>query len=219
MIAAMERFIGAAVRKMVRRSVRARFHSVHWIPQAGISRPAVFYANHHGWMDGYLMHHLAARLGHDDLYWIEQYDAFPLFRTGGGLPYRVGDVAGRAATIRQTIRLLRQGKSLMLFPEGVMHPPGDVLPFGRAMQVLAKHVRDLVFVPVGIRYEMAMHERPEAWLQVGEPHRFDSLELCRSRIQSMLGAPLRRSEYQLLAAGTKDVNERWGFNKTKEDRA
>lgn len=206
--------LGHLVGGMIRRSVRARFHTVYWTPIEPPKSPVVFYANHHGWMDGYLMYHLVTRLGVPCVDWIEEFDAFPLFARVGGVRFAKGDTLGRATAIRQTIRQMNAGASLVIFPEGKLHRPPEVLPLARGLEVIARKVDEARFIPVSIRYEMSMHERPEAWMVLGDAHEFDSLEACRERLGSQLRDacdPTRAvGPFDVLVAGTRDVNERFG---------
>lgn len=202
--------LGRVVGAMIRRTVRARFRNVYWRPPASLpAPPLIFAANHHGWHDGYLMFHLVTALGVESVLWVEEFDAFPLFSRIGALPYPKGDANGRAATVRRTIRLMReQGCSLVLFPEGDLHPGPDLLPFQRALSTVAQHTGASV-VPVAIRYAMGSHERPEAFIEVGA-------SVSASEARAAVEALLRRSDanpYDLLVRGTPDVNERWGLNR------
>ena len=206
--------IGKLVGAMIRRSVRLRFRNVYLqMETPTVVGPAILYANHNGWMDGYLMLHLVQRLGLRCVDWIEEFDAFPLFSRVGGMRFTKGEPTSRAKTIRQTIRLMKdKGWSLVLFPEGVLHRPGTILNFGRAIEVVARAVPSVVLVPVGIRYDMSIHERPEAWMRVGTPHSFVSLEDCQARVEFQLAgidnADSKPEGFEVLQAGTADVNER-----------
>lgn len=212
----MGRFVGG----MIRRSVHSRFHTVYWsAPSTPLPAPAILYANHHGWMDGYLMFHLVSRLGLACVDWIEEFDAFPLFRRVGGMRFAKGDISGRAATIRRTISLMREGKSLVLFPEGVLHRPPALRQFGRAIELIANKVPGVTLAPIAIHTELSMHERPEAWLSIGEPHRFESLRCCEMRLGEQLDLlrcqVSRGKEFEVLAQGTPDVNERWDMRRIR----
>lgn len=207
---------------MIRRTVRQRFHTVFWKPPVGPlpEAPVIFCANHHGWHDGYLMFHLITRLGYRSLDWIQEYHAFPLFRTVGGMPFPSDDPAVRAKTLRTTVRLMKEEKrSLVLFPEGVLHRPSDILPLGKSLQWVSQKVPSAVILPVGIVYAMHEHERPMAYLALGEPRPgpVEDLEAVRQemtwlldRMQTEIAQP---GVYSTLVEGTKDVNERWGRKK------
>ncbi len=204
---------------MIRRSVRKSFKGVYlhddsFKPDPGAG-PYIFAVNHHGWHDGYLMFHLITHLGIRCLDWIQEFDAFPLFAKVGGMPFPADRPDVRTATIRKTIRLMREEKrSLVLFPEGVLHYPPELLPFGETLEFVADKTQAKV-LPVAIRYEMTLHERPEAFLRVGEP-----VDAKRSRealveILVCLTHDIRenRDRFTLLARGTDSVNERWDMRR------
>jgi hypothetical protein len=211
--------IGRLVGAMIRRSVRQRFHSVYLSkPDVLPKAPAILYANHHGWMDGYLMFHLASELGIDCLDWIEEFDAFPLFASVGGIKFPKDDPSGRASAIRRTIRLMRnEGKSLVIFPEGVLHRPPELLPFGRALEVVAKSVPNVTLHPVSLRYELSMHERPEAWISIGEGHPYSSLGDCQLRLAEEMDHKSANHQYSLMFCGRLDVNERMSMKRFSRD--
>lgn len=200
--------IGRLVGGMIRGSVRKRFHTVHWSPPRGpIPQPVILYANHHGWMDGYMMFQLITQLEIECVDWIQEFDAFPAFEYIGGMPYPPARVNDRAKTIRQTIRLMKAGtKNLVIFPEQELTRPGPLRPFGEAMALVARKVPGVHLVPVHIRYEMSIHERPEAFLTVGEAHHWESLEVAQEAMLALMSETNR--EFQVLARGTKDINER-----------
>jgi 1-acyl-sn-glycerol-3-phosphate acyltransferase len=204
--------VGRLVGGMIRRSVRTRYRNVYWRCQEIPTAPAVLYVNHHSWMDGYLMFHVATRMNLVCMDWIEEFDAFPLFAYVGGLRYAKGDAAGRLKTIRETIRRMHDGASLVIFAEGVLHRPPDIFPLGKALELIHRQVPQAVFQPVAIYQEISMHERPEAWISVGKSHTFQSLEDCRQRLTETLERLTADSkgtqEFELLARGTPSVNER-----------
>ncbi|HEY0868670.1 MAG TPA: lysophospholipid acyltransferase family protein [Fimbriimonas sp.] len=207
---------------MIRRSVRKAFHGAYWIPPPDpLPQPCILVPNHHGWHDGYLMYHAVTALGIPSLLWMEEYAAFPLFARVGALPFPPRDSAARAATVRRTLRALRENRrSLVLFAEGRLHLPPSVLPFGRSLDFLASQLEEIPVVPVAIRYEHSLHERPEAFVMFGDPLRADrrlsqSARLEVSHLLDRLTAAVRleREDFALLAAGTCDVNERWRFGR------
>lgn len=212
-------FIGRIVAGMIRRSTRSRLRNLYWSPPSQpLKSPVIFYCNHHGWLDGYLMFHVVEKLRMRALDWIEEFDTFPLFRSVGGMRYAAGDTSGRAGTIRKTIRLMNAEKrSLILFAEGVLHRPPDIWPLGRALQLVAQKVNGVTLVPTAIYYEHSIHERPEAWVSLGESHEFSSLDDCQARLKAELDGLRRRvgnnEIFEVLAKGTGDVNERMSLKR------
>ncbi len=209
--------LGWFVDRMIRRTVRKRFHSVQWIPPATpITAPCILVPNHHGWHDGYVMYHAVTALRLRSLDWIQEFDVFPLFGKVGGMPFPSSDPHRRARTIRRTIRLMTQQKrNLILFAESQLHPPPEILPFGKALDLIASKVAGASVVPVAIRYEISMHERPECFLMFGAPmEQGDRLSertrLTTKRLLDELAMKIRfeQSSFELLVRGTQDVNER-----------
>jgi 1-acyl-sn-glycerol-3-phosphate acyltransferase len=211
--------LGRMVDGMIRRSVRRGFRNVYWEPPTlPIPEPALFVPNHHGWYDGYLMYLALSKLGlqnpfHD---WIQEYAAFPLFGKVGGMPFPAEDMAVRAQTIRQTIRWMRdERRNLMLFAEGVLHRPPELMPFGKSLELVAGKVPGVTVIPVAIRYEHNIHERPEASLLFGSPVPLGPDLSARTRLEvwALLDrlAAIRMVEperLEVLHTGTGDVNER-----------
>jgi len=213
---------------MIRRSVRQRFKGLYWIPpDVPLPAPVVLVPNHHGWFDGYVMYHVVTRLGLRTLDWIQEFDAFPAFAKIGGMPYPLNDAVRRARTVRRTIRLMREEKrSLLLFAEAHLHYPPDLLPFGKALETIAEKVPGVTVVPVAIRYEMAMHERPECFIGFGPPVPLGP-GLCE-RTQAAVAARLQalethikegRNAFETLAKGTDDVNERWDMRRFRRPKS
>jgi 1-acyl-sn-glycerol-3-phosphate acyltransferase len=162
------------------------------------------------------MFHVVSKLGLNSLDWIEEFDSFPLFSKVGGMRFARGDAMGRASVIRKTIRLMREEKrSLVIFPEGVLHRPPSIEELGRSLEIVARKVPGVAMVPTAIYYEMSIHERPEAWIRLGNPHEFNSLADCRERLTNCLDEVVRsvkeQKEYPILFEGTRDVNERFSL--------
>ncbi|MFQ3588337.1 MAG: lysophospholipid acyltransferase family protein [Fimbriimonadaceae bacterium] len=230
-----EGLVGRLVDAMVRRSVRARFRNVYasgvgsWVARTkpGGGPPWIWAMNHHGWFDGYVAYLLASRVGVPVRFWVEEFDAFPLFAKAGAMRFPPGDAAARAATTRQTVRLFEKGWSLALFPEGVLHPGPGLLPFGRALGWMSEKTGAPI-VPIAIVYAFGMHERPEVFLKIGQPLPAGkgSAEACRPVLAEMLEetrSDSRRPEseragYEVLFRGTLDVNERWDVRKFRRTR-
>lgn len=198
--------LGALVERLLRSGVRRGFHTVWWRPpMEPLPRPSVLVANHHGWFDGHLLFLAVRRLGIPTVLWVERLREFPFFAAVGAMPFPKEEPAQRAATIRRTVRWMRQGGCLALFPEGELHRPPDLLPMGRSLGLLQRLVPEAPLVPVAIRYEMGIHQRPEAWLSFGAPQ-----EPCG--IAASLGSMLADrglAGFEVLARGTPDDDEKW----------
>lgn len=200
---------------MIRRSVAKRFRAVYFRGATDQKPPVVFVANHHGWHDGYLTFCLVTKLGVPTLDWIVEYGAFPAFGKIGGMPFPVGDPAARAVTVRRTVRMMRQGWSLVLFGDGVLRRPEEAWSVGGAVETVARHVPEATVMPLAIVYDMSLHERPEAFLSLGSPVpagpnlRERTEEALRTELELTRQAVASGAEFELLVKGTPDVNERW----------
>ena len=209
--------VGKIVDGMIRRSVRQRFRGVYWIPPAEpLPAPCIFVPNHHGWHDGYVMYHAVTALGMPTLDWIQEFEAFPLFASIGGMPFPANNAAKRGGTIRKTIRLMNKEKrNLLLFAEQELHRPPEMLPFGKSLDFVASQVPEASVVPVAIRYELAMHERPECYILFGAPLKGKDINGAAVRLAvkgllDELAVKMRFAPeaFKELAKGTLDVNER-----------
>jgi 1-acyl-sn-glycerol-3-phosphate acyltransferase len=212
---------------MIRRSVRRAFRRVAWIPPASpLPAPTILVPNHHGWHDGYLMYLAAQALNLRIVDWIAEYDAFPLFGRVGGMPFPPNDPGRRATTIRQTIRMMKSdGRNLMLFAEAELHRPPELLPFGKALELVVRQVPNATVIPVAIRYEMGLHERPEVFLTFGGAveHGPNLAHRTRLEVRALLDrcSVLVRFEPEKFAdfhPGTKDVNERMDMRRAPWSR-
>ncbi len=211
-----EGLIGRLVGGMIRRSVKKQFRRVYWSPPARMPEgPVVFVCTHHGWFDGYLMFHVVSRLGKRSLDWIQEFGAFPLFRYVGGMPFPLGDAAGRAKTLRQTVRLMRgEKRSLVLFAEGTLHVGPEIWEIGDSLRFIAKQVPEATLIPTAIHYQLGIHQRPEAFIAFGEPlvRGENLLAEAREKLQALLDQTSERAKqsdgFEILVQGTLDVNER-----------
>jgi len=206
---------------MIRRSVKARFHTVYWNDPKLQGGPYVFVPNHHGWFDGYVMFLALTKLQVPFVDWITEFDAFPLFGKVGGMPFPADDPERRTKTIRQTLKMMRDGRSLLLFAESHLHYPPELLPFSRVLETIVAKVPNSRVVPVAIRYELALHERPEAFLTFGAPmtgRPEDARQAVDELLQESRARIPSREGFVPLFHGTKDVNERWDMRRVKSRR-
>lgn len=158
---------------LVRRSLRLHFRGVYLRELTALdsARPAVVYANHHYWWDGYLLHALARewrpRLA---MVWMRELTAFPPFRALGAMPFPDDDPTARAATIRRSLEALSASPCLLfVFPEGELHEAPHLLPFGRGLSWLSERLPDVPIHPAAMRIAQGIHQRPEAQVLLGEP--------------------------------------------------
>jgi 1-acyl-sn-glycerol-3-phosphate acyltransferase len=113
--------------------------------------PVIFMSNHQSNFD--ILSLLAAMPRH--FYWIAKKELFeiPLFghsmRRGGYIPPDRGDGRKALQGLDEAAATIRQGRSVVLFPEGTRTTDGYLLPFKRGGFILARKA-DVPVVPVTI---------------------------------------------------------------------
>lgn len=215
---------------LIRYSVRAHFRAVYARVRAtpDARRPAVVFANHHYWWDGYLCYLLGKTWRQPMNLWMEEWRWLPPFWALGALPYPEDNLMRRARTLRHTVRLLRQPpRVLFLFPEGSIHAGWQLLPFGRSLYWLARQVPELQLLPMAIVVSPTLHQYPRAYLHVDYAFECDAvsevewLQQASHRISTLVTTLREEAEcydtpekaaqggFFLLAKGKSSVHERW----------
>lgn len=124
---------------------RIRRRGMRNMPRSG---PVVLLANHQSHLDplliGCFMPRPLGYLARDTLFagplgpLIRSYDAIPIDREGGGL-----------AGIRNTLKRIKQGDAVLMFPEGTRSPDGSLQPLKPGFIALVRRGKASI-VPLGI---------------------------------------------------------------------
>jgi 1-acyl-sn-glycerol-3-phosphate acyltransferase len=124
------------------------------LPSAGV----VWAANHHSWWDGFVasavlheQHRPAALLMDSD-----NLRAFGFLRSAGVVSTR---------RPRQALQMLREGRVLVIFPEGELRSPGPLRPVARGATWLGLRAPAAV-VPVAVRVISRGHQYSEALVDI-----------------------------------------------------
>jgi len=176
------RLAGAAVRRLISRSLASSFSSVRLKVEVGedaphpggrLDRPAIFYLNHSSWWDGYLVYLLGrqhwGRVGYlmidDNL--IRKY---PFFTYAGGFAVDRHNPRHALVSLNYVTAELQAHpeRSLWLFPQGETRAnTRRPLNFRSGMATVAKRLGDCYLYPVAIHLDFFEQQRPEALLTVG----------------------------------------------------
>lgn len=215
---------------LIRTSVASHFHAVYArvAEPPAPDRPAIIFANHHYWWDGYLCYLLGKQWAQPMSLWMEEWRWFPPFWALGALPYPPGDTMARARTVHHTLRLLQHPpRVLFLFPEGTLHTGYHLLPFKRSLFWLAQRVPAAQILPLAIVISPTLYQYPRAFLHLDIQFRSHSdspeewLEEAQRRLAEMVEALHQEAEsldtaekaqqagFRLLVKGKASVNERW----------
>ena len=142
--------------QLVRRSLRGV-----WIRGALPTGGCVWAANHHSWWDGFLaaavlrQQHRSAALLMD----AENLAHYGFLGPIGVIP---------ASRPRQALQSLRDGRVLVVYPEGELRPVGPLGELAAGAAWLARQApADLL--PVAVRVAARGHQYPEALIDIGAP--------------------------------------------------
>ncbi len=205
----IQRPLGLFTGWLIERALRQHFRAVYVWERAQPSErtPAILFAPHHYWWDGYLCYWLSRVWGVRAMVWMREWRRFPPFWSLGAMPFPNDNIALRMRAVRRTIWQLQQpGNLLFLFPEGELHPAPEVWAFQRALHWLHRQLPAVCLLPMAIEIVTGIHQYPEAYVLVGEP--FESgrsnpdewLNEARTCVQALL---------QQLSAARRDCPERF----------
>jgi 1-acyl-sn-glycerol-3-phosphate acyltransferase len=180
----IERFIILIFPLMMRRSLETSLHAVwqrgDWqgLPKTGV----IFAANHPSWWDMYLLWLMKKKIGRN-IYGMMREDTlatFPFFRSIG--------VIGRNE-VRESLRLLKRGDDLQIFPQGEMHQDG-ITELSEGVAFLAQKSNVPIY-PLVLRLVVRGAQQPEAFIVLGEPLMFSGtraefLEALKQKVNYLL---------------------------------
>jgi len=136
--------------------------------------PTLLYANHSNWWDGFIAYQLSTKRWKADDYLmmdIEQMRKYSFFKYVGVFSVDRNDPKEAMESINYIVGLLKDTKRfLWIFPQGLMQPQ-DFRPikFYSGITKIAEKLGKINLVPVAIRYEFLMEQRPEVFIKIGEP--------------------------------------------------
>lgn len=150
------RALGAGFERLVRRGLRGIWTRGQ-LPPGG----CVWAANHHSWWDGFLAAAVLRR----------QRRAAALLMEGANLSdYRFLTSIGVIPTDRprQALTSLRDGRVLVIFPEGELRPAGPLGELAPGAAWLARRA-PATLLPVAVRVAARGHQYPEGLIDIGAP--------------------------------------------------
>jgi 1-acyl-sn-glycerol-3-phosphate acyltransferase len=172
------RALAAGLTQLVRQGLRGV-----WVHGDLPAAAAVWAANHHSWWDGFVaaavlreQHRPAALLMDGD-----NLDAFRFLRSAGVIS---------AQRPRAALQALREGRVLIIFPEGALRPPGPLQATAPGAAWLGRHAPAAV-VPVAVRVISRGHQYPEALVDIAP-------EVPPEELPAVLAARLRDLDRMIL---------------------
>ncbi len=162
-----------------KRLLRKHFYRIHLTSEENLklndaSLPTILYANHSNWWDGFIAFQLTSKLLRVDDYLmmdIEQMKKYRFFKYVGVFSVNRNDAREGVESINYAAELLKNTKKyLWLFPQGEMLPQDcEPIKFYSGITRIAEKLGKVNLVPVSIRYEFVMEQRPEVFLKIGVP--------------------------------------------------
>lgn len=195
-------------------------------------QPVILTPNHSCWWDGILAFVINdVGLGRDFYIMMEdrQLRRYQFFAWAGAFSIRRQHLRSAGQTLRYVEELLSSpGRSLWLFPQGVMVPEGRrPLAFESGVGHLAKRISDVRIIPVTMTYLIRSNPRPEAFISLGRPLVFEQEQLdaqgfthlLEQQVQEQLDSlkheltqcPLEQvpTGFECLLEGRRGVAETW----------
>jgi 1-acyl-sn-glycerol-3-phosphate acyltransferase len=156
------RMLGLGFEQLVRRGLRGV-----WLRGELPADGCVWAANHHSWWDGFLAAEVLR----------QQRRPAALLMQGDNLSdYRFLTAIGVLSTgrLRQALQSLRDGRVLVIFPEGDLRPAGPLAELAPGAGWLARRA-PAALVPVAVRVAVRGHQYPEGLVDIGPPCTADRL--------------------------------------------
>lgn len=138
------------------------------------SLPVILYANHSNWWDGFIAFQLTSRYLNADDYLmmdIEQMSKYRFFRYVGVFSVNRNDARQGVESINYAAELLRNSnRYLWIFPHGGIKPQDfEPVIFYSGVTRIAEKLGRVNLIPVSLRYEFMLEQRPEVFIKIGKP--------------------------------------------------
>ncbi|MBE2219261.1 MAG: lysophospholipid acyltransferase family protein [Ignavibacteria bacterium] len=161
-----------------KRLLKKHFFRIHLNGRENLANtgrtPAILAANHSNWWDGFLAYFLTNRLMKCDDYLmmdIEQLKRYSFFRYIGVFSVDRKNPAEAMRSINYAADIIKDSnRCLWIFPQGEMTPQDKrPLVFYSGISKIAERAGKVKTIPVAIRYEFLMEQRPEVFISIGKP--------------------------------------------------
>jgi 1-acyl-sn-glycerol-3-phosphate acyltransferase len=167
------------------RLLRKHFYQIHlageeYLTKINSSLPVIIYSNHSNWWDGFIAFLLSSRRWKADDYIImdlEQMKKYSFFKYLGAFSVNRGGGKDAIETIEYAAELLNKtNRYLWIFPQGLMQVQ-DTKPirFYSGLVKIAERLKGVNLLPVTIRYEFLLEQRPEVFIKIAEPDTVSSI--------------------------------------------
>lgn len=143
-------------------------------------KPVLFIANHSSWWDGLVFFYLNRTIWHHDIHMMMHEEGLrkhSFFRYLGAFSINRQKPKEILTSLQYAEALLKQGKSVVLFPQGdEFHLETRPLAFQAGAAYLIEHCPEVPIVPLSFYYSFGHQQKPELWIQQHQPIRTSTLE-------------------------------------------
>lgn len=181
---------------LLRRHFRYIGISGELLPAEAADRPVLYLMNHSSWWDGLLAYHAAGKSPSRCHYFMmeeEQLRKYAFFRKLGAYSINRHNRADIGVSLRYTVRLLREGGNVWMYPEGEILPLEHrplILKEGAAL--VLRLCPEAVVLPVTLYHGLFFHSKPEATLLAGAPLIRSWRDMDRRSINGLLQTVLQK---------------------------
>jgi 1-acyl-sn-glycerol-3-phosphate acyltransferase len=149
------------------------------------SIPHIIYANHSSWWDGLIMFQICREANVDLFAMMEEKQVleYPFHRKLGAFSVVRENPRDALKAVKYAADLLREDseRCVLIFPQGelVANDKRPIVFFNGISRVIEK-VENTKVIPTAIRYECGNDWKPEIFVKIGEPEKF---EISRNRTE------------------------------------
>jgi len=209
------------------RQFRKTFHGLYVLgslPELDPSLPLLITPNHSTWWDGFFFYILNKRLWNRKGYLMmleEQLAKYRFFSRIGAFGIEPGLARKSYEALRYSADVLKNpANALCIFPQGVLRYSGvRPLEFQRGVgHILKLYGGDVNLLPLGIRCEFRIDQRPEAFFMADRVHRvnqhsFRGIRWLERQEEDLLArlyeAVLSGEQGRTVVRGWEPMNVRW----------
>jgi 1-acyl-sn-glycerol-3-phosphate acyltransferase len=209
------------------RQFRKTFHGLYFlgpVPAIDPALPLLITPNHSTWWDGFFFYILNKRLFRRTGYLMmleEQLSKYGFFSRIGAFGIEPGLPRRSYEALRYSAELLRDPENaLCIFPQGVLRYSGvRPLEFQRGLGYILKlYGGDVNLLPLGIRCEFLIDQRPEAFFMADRVYRvnhqtFQGIEWLEQHEEALIDrlyqAILAGDKGRVVVRGREPMNLRW----------
>ena len=161
--------------------------------------PVIMYAPHSNWWDGLVGYTICNRIYHKEIrLMVEELNRFPILCHAGAFSVNKKSAQASMTSINYAIDELEDLNNIVyLFAQGIIKPPNYrpiELQTGLTYiaEKAAKRYGKVALMPIAVNYFFLRDNRPEVFVEIGEPIKLDNDKPDRKEYTKFLGATLEK---------------------------